>query len=194
LGAQAQTTQEETPTGLPTQDLKTTVIPRQQLRALSQDDDVLRALVQTIVQEALEAEMEEALVRRPERAHRGHRSGSPWQQAEDARGHARAAGAAGSRGRFRTEVSAREQRSEKALLLCLTEKDVRGDSIREVRAVTEELCGHGFSASTVSTITVQLDTTLERFMRRLLTGPCLQELRWLYDRRDATEARTHPQG
>jgi hypothetical protein len=77
LGAQAQTTQEETPTGLPTQDLKTTVIPRQQLRALSQDDDVLRALVQTIVQEALEAEMEEALVRHPERAHRGRRSGSP---------------------------------------------------------------------------------------------------------------------
>jgi hypothetical protein len=69
LGAQAQTTQEETPTGLPTQDLKTTVIPRQQLRALSQDDDVLRALVQTIVQEAL--------VRHPERAHRGRRSGSP---------------------------------------------------------------------------------------------------------------------
>ena len=69
MGAQAQTTQEETPTGLPTQDLKTTVIPRQQLRALSQDDDVLRALVQTIVQEAL--------VRHPERAHRGRRSGSP---------------------------------------------------------------------------------------------------------------------
>ena len=89
---------------------------------------------------------------------------------------------------------AREQRSEKALLLCLTEMDVLGDSIREARTVTEELCGDGFSASTVSTITVQLDTELERFMRRLLTEPCLQELRWLYDRRDATEARTHPQG
>ena len=91
-------------------------------------------------------------------------------------------------------MSAREQRSEKALLLCLTEKDVRGDSIREARTVTEELCGHGLSASTVSPITVQLDTALERFMRRLLTEPCLQELRWRYDRRDATEARTHLQG
>ena len=52
---------------------------------------------------------------------------------------------------------ARYQRSKKALLLALAEMYVQGVSTRKVRAVTEELCGHGFSASTVSAITVQLD-------------------------------------
>jgi putative transposase len=46
---------------------------------------------------------------------------------------------------------------------------VQGVSTRKVRAVTEELCGHGFSASSVAAITVQMDAELERFMRRPLT-------------------------
>jgi transposase-like protein len=45
----------------PTKDMTTTVIPREQLLALLQGDDAMRALVQTIVQETLEAEMEEVL-------------------------------------------------------------------------------------------------------------------------------------
>ena len=72
-------------------------------------------------------------------------------------------------GLFRTEVFARYQRSEKALLLALAEVYGQGVSTRNVRAITEELCGHGFSASTVSSITVQLDEELERFMTRPLT-------------------------
>lgn len=64
---------------------------------------------------------------------------------------------------------ARYQRSEKALLLALAEMYVQGVSTRKVRAVTEELCGHGFSASAVFSVTVQLDAELERFMRRPLT-------------------------
>jgi transposase-like protein len=46
---------------------------------------------------------------------------------------------------------------------------VQGVSTRKVRAVTEELCGHGFSASALPSVTVQLDAELERFMRRPLT-------------------------
>jgi putative transposase len=38
-----------------------------------------------------------------------------------------------------------------------------------VRAVTEELCGHGLSASTVSAATKQLDAELERVMNRPLS-------------------------
>ena len=45
---------------------------------------------------------------------------------------------------------------------------VQGVSTRKVRAVTEDLCGHSFSASTVSAITVQLDAELERFITRPL--------------------------
>jgi putative transposase len=72
-------------------------------------------------------------------------------------------------GLFTTEVFARYQRSEKALLLALAEMYVQGVSTRKVRAVTEELCGHGFSASTVSAATKQLDAELERVMNRPLT-------------------------
>ena len=55
-------------------------------------------------------------------------------------------------GRFRTEVFERYQRSEKALVAALVEMYVQGVSTRKVKAVTEELCGHEFSASTISRI------------------------------------------
>ncbi len=41
-------------------------------------------------------------------------------------------------------------------------------STRKVKAVTEELCGHAFSASTVSAINVRLDQELTQFARRRL--------------------------
>ena len=55
-------------------------------------------------------------------------------------------------GRFSTELFDRFQRSEKALVSALAEMYVQGVSTRKVKAVTEELCGHTFSASTVSRI------------------------------------------
>ena len=56
-------------------------------------------------------------------------------------------------GRFRTEVFERYQRSEKALVGALTEMYIQGVSTRKVKAITEELCGHEFSASTISRLT-----------------------------------------
>jgi transposase-like protein len=49
-------------------------------------------------------------------------------------------------GRFSTELFARYQRSAKALVAALAEMHVQGVSTRKVKAITEELCGHGFSA------------------------------------------------
>ena len=46
----------------PTKDLTRTAIPREQLLVLLQGDDAMRALVQTIVQEVLEAELEDSLL------------------------------------------------------------------------------------------------------------------------------------
>ncbi len=71
-------------------------------------------------------------------------------------------------GLFSTEVFSRYQRSERALLLALAQMYVQGVSTRKVRAVTEELCGHGFSASAVSSVTKTLDEELDRFMTRAL--------------------------
>ena len=71
-------------------------------------------------------------------------------------------------GRFRTEVFERYQRSEKALVGALTEMYVQGVSTRKIKAVTEELCGHEFSASTISRLNRQLDQELEKFAARRL--------------------------
>jgi putative transposase len=48
---------------------------------------------------------------------------------------------------------------------------VQGVSTRKVKAVTEELCGHGFSASVISDATARLDTALAAFAERRLVEP-----------------------
>ena len=50
-------------------------------------------------------------------------------------------------GRFSTEIFERYQRSEKALVAALTEMYIQGVSTRKVKAISEELCGHSFSAT-----------------------------------------------
>lgn len=62
----------------PTKDMTKTAITREQLLALLQSDEALRALLQATVQEVLEAEMDEALgATKGERTgeRRGYRSG-----------------------------------------------------------------------------------------------------------------------
>src|SRR3954468_20962828 len=71
-------------------------------------------------------------------------------------------------GRFSTEVFERYQRSEKALIACLAEMYVQGVSTRKVKAITEELCGHAFSASSISRINKMLDEELQKFATRHL--------------------------
>jgi putative transposase len=53
----------------------------------------------------------------------------------------------------------------------MTEMYVQGVSTRKVKAITEELCGHEVSASTVSRLNVKLDEELERFAHRRLSEP-----------------------
>ena len=71
-------------------------------------------------------------------------------------------------GRFSTELFARYQRSEKALVSALAEMYVQGVSTRKVKTITEELCGHTFSAGTISRINKSLDGVLRRFSQRRL--------------------------
>lgn len=74
-------------------------------------------------------------------------------------------------GRFSTELFERYQRSEQALVATLAEMYVQGVSTRKVKAVTEELCGHSFSASAISSINKRLDESLAAFASRRLTEP-----------------------
>jgi putative transposase len=55
-------------------------------------------------------------------------------------------------GRFSTELFEGYQRSEKVLVAALAEMYVQGVSTRKVKAITEELCGHSFSAAAISAI------------------------------------------
>jgi putative transposase len=70
-------------------------------------------------------------------------------------------------GRFSTELFERYQRSERALVVALAEMYVQGVSTRKVKAITEELCGHSFSASAISAINQRLDANLAQFSGRL---------------------------
>ena len=53
-------------------------------------------------------------------------------------------------GRFSTEIFERYQRSEKALVAALTQMYIQRVSTRKVQAISEELCGHSFSASAIA--------------------------------------------
>jgi putative transposase len=74
-------------------------------------------------------------------------------------------------GRFSTDLFARYQRSEKALVGTLAEMYVQGVSTRKVKAVTEALCGHSFSASAISAVNKSLDEALHKFAERRLAEP-----------------------
>jgi len=50
-------------------------------------------------------------------------------------------------GRFQTQLFARYQRSEKALLASLMQMYIEGVSTRKVKEITEKLCGTSFSRS-----------------------------------------------
>jgi len=73
-------------------------------------------------------------------------------------------------GRFQTRLFERYQRSEKALVLALQEMYLQGVSTRKVTEITEALCGTEFSKSQVSALTARLDTELETWRNRPLSG------------------------
>ena len=82
-------------------------------------------------------------------------------------------------GRFSTELFERYQRSEQALVATLAEMYVQGVSTRKVKAITEELCGHAFSASAISAI----NKTAGRKPRRLCQPPPRRALSLPHPRR-----------
>ncbi len=139
---------------------------------LTSDEDGFRALLQTVVQEVLEAEMTEALqAEKNERtaSRLGHRSGYYDRKLVTRIGVLELRVPQDRAGRFSTELFERYQRSEKALVAALAEMYVQGVSTRKVKTITEELCGHGFSASAISDATARLDGMLTAFAERRLS-------------------------
>jgi len=141
---------------------------------LRDDEEFLKTAVREALEDVLEAEMEEALgaakgERTSERL--GYRSGYYTRSLITRIGKIELRVPQDRQGRFRSEVFERYQRSEKALVSALAEMYVQGVSTRKVKKITEELCGHSFSASAISGIVKKLDGQLEAFARRRLEEP-----------------------
>src|SRR5512133_3207541 len=138
---------------------------------VAEDEEFLRALVRAALQEVLEAEMTEALgAEKGERSasRQGYRSGYYGRTLVTRVGKLELRVPQDRAGRFSTELFERYQRSERALVAALAEMYVQGVSTRKVKAITEELCGHSFSASSISRVNQSLDQELEKFASRQL--------------------------
>jgi transposase-like protein len=135
------------------------------------DKDALKELLREVLQEVLEQEMTDALgaekgERSPGRL--GYRSGYYSRGLVTRVGKLELRIPQDRQGHFSTQIFERYQRSEKALVSALAEMYIQGVSTRKVKAITEELCGHAFSASAISAVNKTLDESLERFAQRPL--------------------------
>ena len=138
---------------------------------MAEEGDFLRPIVRTVIQEFLEAEMSEAIgAQKGERVEwrSGYRSGYYPRSLITRVGKLELKVPQDRNGRFSTEIFERYQRSEKALVAALTEMYIQGVSTRKVKAISEELCGHSFSASAISGFNKKLDEEMGRFSRRQL--------------------------
>lgn len=141
---------------------------------LQEDRDLLRELMREALQQVLETDMESALCAgKSERtdSRLGYRSGYYGRTLITRVGKLELRVPQDRQGRFSTQVFERYQRSEKALVSALIEMYVQGVSTRKVKVITEELCGHEFSASAVSSAVKTLDEHLAQFAGRPLEEP-----------------------
>ena len=141
---------------------------------ITEDKDLVYEMVKNTVQEVLEAQMTELIG-----AEKGERSATRlgYRSGHYERGLTTRVGKLELRvpqdrdGRFSTQLFDRYQRSEKALVTAMMKMYVKGVSTRKVTAITEELCGQSFSASTISRLNTTLDAQLKRFFERRLEEP-----------------------
>ena len=141
------------------------------VEAVAGDRDLMKALMKEALQEVLEGEMTEFLGAAPsERSETrsGYRAGYYHRGLVTRIGKLELRVPRDRSGEFSTALFERYARSEKALVAALAEMYVQGVSTRKVKAITEELCGHSFSASAISAINKSLDEALERFASRQL--------------------------
>lgn len=138
---------------------------------LTDDPDFLRDLVTHVVQEMLETEMTAHLgaasYERTE-SRTGQRNGYKPRQLQTRVGTLTLMVPQDRAGTFSTQLFARYQRTEKALVLSLMEMYLQGVSTGKVRDITEALCGTSFSKSQVSRLTSTLDADLAAWGSRSL--------------------------
>ena len=137
--------------------------------AAAAGDDGMRRMVERVVQQVLEAEITafvgaDSYERTGER--RGYRNGYKPRTLKTRVGELELMVPKDRDGQFHTELFERYQRSEKALVLAITQMYVEGVSTRKVRDITEALCGLEISKSQVSALAQKLDAEVEQWRER----------------------------
>jgi putative transposase len=139
--------------------------------ALTDDPDFLREIVERTVQAILETEMTAHLgAERYERStgRKGQRNGYKPRTLRTRVGTLTLLVPQDRESTFSTQLFARYQRNEKALVLALMEMYLEGVSTRKVADITEVLCGTSFSKSLVSHLAGELDAGLAAWRARPL--------------------------
>jgi len=144
---------------------------RDALVGLLTENDALAGLVESVLNQILEAQMTEHLgAERYEHseARCGYRNGSRMRTLYTRVGPLNLRVPQTRDGSFSTDIFKRYQRSEQAFVLGIMEMYLKGVSCRNVTKITEELCGTSFSKSTVSQLCTQLDARLHAWRTRPL--------------------------
>jgi putative transposase len=143
----------------------------EQLTGLLTEDQGLQGLVETALNQVLEAQVTEQIGARPYERSEGrkaYRNGSRLRTLTTRVGPLVLHVPQVRDGSFSTTLFARSQRSEQALVLALMEMVLNGVSTRKVATITEELCGTRFSRSTVSQLCTALDARVQAWNERSL--------------------------
>ena len=128
-------------------DFNITVNPDHLPNLLTDDGDGLKKLMESVLNQVLEAQMTEHLgADRHERSddRTGYRNGYRDRTLSTRMGTLVLRVPQTRDGSFSTELFRRYQRSEQALVLAMMERVVQGVSTRKVASITEELCGTRF--------------------------------------------------
>jgi putative transposase len=136
-------------------------------------EDLLRAMVQRLVQETIQTEFDQFIGAGPYQRsgeRRGWRNGHKPRTFKTRVGKLELRIPQDREGRFQPSVFERYERSEKALVAAMIEMYVHGVSTRKVSKIVEQLCGHLISASAVSAATKKLDDEVTAWRRRSLAG------------------------
>ena len=143
----------------------------EQLSGLFTEERGLQGLVETVLNQVLEAQVTEHIGAQPyERSveRKAYRNGYRLRTLTTRVGPLVLHVPQVRDGSFSPTLFARYQRSEQALILALMEMVLNGVSTRKVTAITEELCGTRFSRSTVSHLCTALDARVHAWNERPL--------------------------
>ena len=134
-------------------------------------DSGVSKLLESVLNQILQAQATEQLEAAPyERTEgrRGYRNGTYPHQLTTRLGRLTLRIPRLRNGQFSTELFARYQRSEQALVVALMEMVINGVSTRKITTITQQLCGTDFSKSTVSNLCQQLDPLITAWNHRPL--------------------------